>query len=124
MAKTATAPAAPFFKATPRRRASEPAQHATPRAASLEERTAVLETRWEETVPTLATSKDIAELRGEMRTLENRLIKWGVGGVIALAAVFFGMLAANTARIDRLDAKIDARFDTLLAEIRALGRTQ
>jgi len=109
MAKTATAPTAPYFPAKPAR---EPRRE---RTASIEERTAVLETRWEETVPTLATSKDISDLRSE-------LIKWGVGAVLALAAVFFGMLATNTARIDRLDSKIDARMDAAIAEIKADNR--
>jgi len=96
--------------------------HSAAGRASIEERTAILETRWEETVPTLATSKDISDLRSE-------LIKWGVGAVLALAAVFFGMLAANTARIDRLDSKIDSRIDGIdsridgaIAELKADNR--
>jgi len=32
-------------------------------------------------------------------------------------------IRAMNARIDRLDSKIDARFDALMAEVRALGRT-
>jgi len=88
---------------------------AQPRTSSIEERTAVLETRWEQTVPTLATSKDISDLRSE-------LIKWGLGALITLAAVLVAMITANTARIDRLDAKIDPRFDAMMTEIRALGR--
>jgi len=102
---------------TPRRTRDTRAAHShnAARTASIEERTAVLETRWEETVPTLATSKDISDLRSE-------LIKWGVGAVLALAAVFFGMLAANTARIDRLDSKIDSRIDGAIAELKADNR--
>jgi len=110
-----------------------PRSRAQPRTSSLEERTAVLETRWEQTVPTLATSKDISDLRSE-------LLKWGVGAVIALSAVFFALLDASTARtdstladikadgratnarIDRLDAKMDSRFDSLMAELRMLRR--
>jgi len=87
------------------------------RTASIEERTAVLETRWEQTVPTLATSKDISDLRGEMRILENRLIKWGVGAGLALLAVFAAVFIANTARMDALDAKLEtsvAKLDTKL----------
>jgi len=32
------------------------------------------------------------------------------------------MITANTARIDKLDAKIDSRFDALMAEIRELRK--
>jgi len=130
MAKTATATAIPL----PQPPAREQARGY--RNASIEERTAILETRWEETVPTLATSKDISDLRGEMRNLENRLIKWVIGAAIALVAVFVALLTANTqridaalaelkadsrsmnARIDRLDEKIDTRFDALMVELR------
>jgi len=80
-------------------------------------------------VPTLATSRDISdlrgemgEIRGEMRNLENRLIKWVVGAGLALLAVVVVLFTANTARIDKLDAKIDARFDALMAEIRELRK--
>jgi len=101
---------------------------AQPRTASIEERTAALEARWEETVPTLATSKDISDLRSEM-------IKWVVGAGLALFAAFAAMFMANSARIDTLatrtdarfdalDAKIDSRFDALMAEIRALRRAE
>jgi len=112
MPKTATAPAAPYFHAKPAR------EQARARTASIEERTAVLETRWEETVPTLATSRDISDLRGEMRNLENRLIKWGVGAGIALLAVFAAVFIANTARMDALDAKLDSRIDELKSDVR------
>jgi len=86
-------------------------------------------------VPTLATSKDISDLRSEM-------IKWVVGAGLALFAAFAAMFMANSARIDtlaarqdtrmdaldakidRLDAKIDSRFDALMAEIRMLRRAE
>jgi len=104
---------------------------AQPRRASIEERTAALEARWEETVPTLATSKDISDLRSEM-------IKWVVGAGLALFAAFAAMFMANSARIDTLaarmdtlaarmdalDAKIDSRFDALLAELRRQRRPE
>jgi len=134
MAKTAVAslPQVPTREA----RTAREQERGGYRNASIEERTAVLETRWEETVPTLATNKDISDLRGEMRNLENRLIKWVVGTAIALVAVFVALFTANTqrmdaalaelkadsrsmnARIDRLDEKIDSRFDALMAELR------
>jgi len=152
MPKTATA-AAPQILAQAARNAREQGHdarsHGGYRDTPVEERVAVLEARWEETVPTLATSKDISdlrgelkgemsELRGEMRNLENRLLRWGVGAVLALLAVLAATFAANTARIDSLaarmeqntarldsrmdalDAKLDARFDALMAELRAI----
>jgi len=60
-------------------------------------------------------SRDISDLRGEMRNLENRLIRWVVGAVIALAAVFTGMLAANSARLDGAIAATSARLDAAIA---------
>jgi len=95
-------------------------------------------------MPTLATHSDISDIRSQIRGTENRLIMWGIGAVIALAATLVAMITANTARIDtqagrmdaalaeiradnrttnaridRLDEKIDARFDALMAELRA-----
>jgi len=163
MPTTATAPSPLIHAQAAARSAGEQGRsvrsHSGYRDAPVEERVAVLEARWEETVPTLATSKDISdlrgglrgemrelrgelkgemsELRGEMRNLENRLLRWGVGAVLALLAVLAATFAANTARIDSLaarmeqntarldarmdalDAKLDARFDALMAELRA-----
>jgi len=149
MPKTATAPS-PYIHAQATGNAREQGRsaarsHSGYRDAPVEERVAVLETRWEATIPTLATSKDISdlrgemsELRGEMRSLENRLLRWGVGSVLALLAVLAATFAANTARIDSLaarmeqntarldaridalDAKLDARFDAIMAELRVI----
>jgi len=94
----------------------------TVRVVPLEERVAVLETHAQQ----IATKADISDLRSE-------ILKWGVGAVVALSAVFFALLAASTARtdatladikadqramnarIERLDEKIDSRFDALLS---------
>jgi len=145
MPKTATA-VGPQILAQAARKAREQGRgvrsHRSTRDAPVEERVAVLEARWEETVPTLATSRDISdlrgemgelrgELRGEMRSLENRLLKWGVGAVLALLAVLAATFSATNARIDSLaarqdarmdalDAKLDARFDALMTELRAI----
>jgi len=122
MAKTAAAlssiPAA-THTASAREQESGAAKQGGFRTASIEERTAVLETRWEETVPTLATSKDISDLRGEMRNLENRLLRWGVGAGIALLAVFATIFIANTARMDALDAKLETSVGKLDAKLDA-----
>jgi len=107
MAKAATAPLPQVHSQAVRNVRSRGSY----RTASIEERTGVLEARWEETVPTLATKADISDLRSE-------IIKWVVGAGLALLAVTVALFTANTARIDRLDAKIDARFDAIMAELR------
>jgi len=81
-------------------------------AVSLEERTAVLETRWEETIPSLATKTDL-------RDLENRQLKWGIGAGLALLGVFAAVFIANTARMDALDAKLDTSVGKLDAKLEA-----
>jgi len=140
MPKTATA-AAPQILAQAARSAREQGRgvrsHGGYRDAPVEERVAVLEARWEETVPTLATSKDISDLRGEltgemsglrgeMKNLENRLLRWGVGAVLALLAVLAATFTAGTARIDQVNARLDevngrldARIDRLEERIDA-----
>jgi len=121
MAKTATAPLAHSLAQSVAHNAREQGRGSRSqggfRTVSIEERTAALEARWEETVPTLATSRDISDLRGEMRNLENRLIKWGVGAGIALLAVFAAVFIANTARMDALDAKLETSVGKLDAKI-------
>jgi len=127
MATTAQAPAAHFPHAQAPRRSV--------RHVPVDERVSVLEARWEQTIPELATHRDISDLRSE-------IIKWVVGAGIALFAAFAALFIANTARIDalaarqdtrmdaldakldRLDAKMDSRFDALMAEIRALRRAE
>jgi len=140
MAKTATAPFSHSLAQSVAHHAREQGRGSRSqggfRAASIEERTAVLETRWEQTVPSLATKADL-------RDLENRQLKWGIGAGIALLGVFAAVFIANTARmdaldakldasvsrldermdrldakIDRLDAKLDARFDAIMVELR------
>jgi len=88
---------------------------------SLEERTAALEVRLEVIIPTLATKTDLI-------SLENRLLRWGIGAGIALLAVFAAVFIANTTRMDALDAKLDAvaarqdaRMDALDAKVDRLN---
>jgi len=109
------------------------------RGTSLEVRTTVLEARWEETIPRLATKADISDLRGEMRGLENRLIKWVIGAALALVAVFTalftymgtqmssaladqaarmeGALTAQATRMDNALADQAARTDTAIGSL-------
>jgi len=88
---------------------------------SLEERTTALEVRLEVIIPTLATKTDVINL-------ENRLLRWGIGAGIALLGVFAAVFIANTARMDALDAKLDAvaarqdaRMDALDAKVDRLN---
>jgi len=81
---------------------------------SLETRTTVLETRWEDTFPTLATKADV---RAESRGAETRMTLWIFGGALALAALLVPLLTANTARIDKLDTKIETSADRINARV-------
>ncbi|KXU35803.1 hypothetical protein AXK11_05525 [Cephaloticoccus primus] len=117
------------------------------RAATIEERVVVLETRWQDIVPNLATKTDLGDLRWS-------LAKWIMG---AIATVLIGLVGsflmlqgnlnatasrldtridnlaaqlkaeirdlkddirATNARMDRLEEKLDARFEALMAELR------
>jgi len=80
------------------------------RGVPTEERVSVLEAQWETLTPALATKADIGDLRSE-------ILKWGVGAAIALFTAFAAMFIANTARIDRLDGKIDASVSKLDAKL-------
>jgi len=105
MPQAATVP-----RAAHTRRTRSPERHAsaynTPRAASIEERTAVLETRWEETVPTLPTQ---ADMRG--------LVLWIVGAAFTLALGAGGLWVSSNARIDQVNARLDTRMDSLEAKL-------
>jgi len=91
----------PTHAHTPRR-----TREAHARTRSLEERVAVLETHSQ----AIATKADISDLRSE-------ILKWGTGAAIALFAAFAALFVANTARIDRLDGKIDASVAKLDAKL-------
>jgi len=117
-------------------------------AQPIEARVSALEARWEETTPTLATRVDISDIRGELRGVENRLIKWVLGAafglLFAMLGIFFSGYTSVNARIDsvaaelraeiretnarmearfeKVDAKferMDAKFDALMAELRS-----
>jgi len=132
--------AAPFPQAHAEPRARERTRAAKPfeRTESVEERVSALEARWEATVPTLAT---IADLRG----VENRLIVWILGAagtlLLSLLGIFFAGYNSLNARIDsavaelrtetrssiaelraemrEANARMDSRFDALMAELRS-----
>jgi len=61
-----------------------------------------LETRWEETVPTLPTQ---ADMRG--------LVLWIVGAAFTLALGAGGLWVSSNARIDQVNARLDTRMDSL-----------
>jgi len=137
MAQAATAPL-PLTPVNGAHAAREQERDARPsnshRSASIEERTTALEIRWEVTIPTLATKTDVINL-------ENRLLRWGVGAAIGLAAVLTALfthsatrmdnalaantahmdstLAAHTTRIDNALAANTARMDNAIAELKA-----
>jgi len=85
-------------------------ERAAVRSLPTEERVSVLEAQWDTLTPNLAKKADISDLRSD-------IIKWGAGAGIALFAAFAAMFIANTARIDRLDGKIDASVAKLDAKL-------
>jgi len=101
MPQAATLPTSPLAHSHSRR-----SSRANTRPVPLEERVAVLETHAQQ----LATKADISDLRSE-------ILKWGTGAAIALFAAFAAMFIGNTARIDRLDGKIDASVAKLDAKL-------
>jgi len=134
MAQAATAPL-PLTPVNGARDTREQERGPHPRNGyrTIEERTTALEIRWEAIIPTLATKTDVINL-------ENRLLRWGIGAAIGLAAVLTALFthsatrmdnaiaelraesqAMNT-RIDRLDSRmdrLDARMDRLDEKIDA-----
>jgi len=105
------------------------AEPAPVQAKTADERIAVLETRWEETIPKLATKADLAEVR-------SGLVKWtiGVGAAIlvGILSLLFASHHSTNARIDSVSERIDsvseridsvnAKIDSAVAELRAENR--
>jgi len=145
----AAAPLSPAHAhAGPRSREHSRAAKELWQAQPIEARVSALEARWEETVPTLATSRDLSELRAELQGSENRLIKWVLGAafglLFAILGIFFSGYTSVNARIDSVAAELraeiretnarmearfermeskfermDAKFDALMAELRS-----
>jgi len=78
------------------------------RNASIEERTTALEVRLEVIIPTLATKADVINL-------ENRLLRWGIGAAIGLAAVLTALFTHSATRMDNALAANTAHMDSTLA---------
>ncbi|KXU38240.1 hypothetical protein AXK11_00950 [Cephaloticoccus primus] len=113
-------------------RAQEVPQQAAARetivqAHSTEERVSVLEARWEETIPALATKTDLAELRTELAQVKSDLVKWALGIAASVLVAFIGLLFAShhstntrfdqvNVRIDQLQSETNARFDQLQSD--------
>jgi len=121
--KTATIPLPQVHAAAAPRTARQEAWRAQP----IEARVSALEVRWEETTPTLATRKDLSDLRtelvGSMGSLENRLIKWILGAafglLFAVLGIFFSGYNALNARFDSVNGRIDSAVTELRTENRA-----
>jgi len=109
-AVAAPLPSAPYVGPSPREhsRAAKELWQAQP----IEARVSALEARWEETVPTLATSRDLSELRAELQGSENRLIKWVLGAAFGLLFAILGIFFSGY-------TSVNARIDSVAAELRA-----
>jgi len=90
-------------------------------AHSTEERVSVLEARWEETIPALATKADLAEVNTSM-------VRWVIGAGASVLVAFIGLTLAShhstnarfdqvNVRIDQLQSDTNARFDQVNARI-------
>jgi len=113
MAQAATAPL-PLTPVHGARDAREQEQGTRPsnshRHTSIEERTTALEIRWEAIIPTLATKADVINL-------ENRLLRWGIGAAIGLAAVLTALFTHSATRMDNAIAELKAESQTMNARI-------
>jgi len=93
-----------------------------PQSEPVATRLAVMETRWEEVIPTLATNaalnEAVAQLRTDMHKMEATITRWMLGVLIGMFVGFAGMFFAQQRSldnaIDRLDRKID-RIERLYA---------
>jgi len=100
------------------------------KAQPLEARVSALEARWEETTPTLATHKDLSDLRtelvGSMGALENRLVKWILGAafglLFAVLGIFFSGYISLIGRIDSAVSELRTENRAALSELRAENR--
>ena len=81
---------------------------------TMEERVAMLETRLETVLPTLATKEDIARLEGKMDAMYERLD----GKIDANTERLDGKIDANT---KGLEGKIDAMENKLLIKFTGIG---
>jgi len=117
MPKAATVPLPQMQVPTSPRSARQEAWRAQP----IEARVSALEARWEETTPTLATRKDLSDLRtelvGSMGSLENRLIRWILGAAFGL---LFAVLGIFFSGYISLIGRIDSAVTELCVETRAL----
>jgi len=126
MPKAATFPLPQVQAAASSRMARQEAWRAQP----IESRVSALEARWEETTPTLATSKDLSDLRTELQSsmgaLENRLIKWILGAafglLFAVLGIFFSGYNALIGRIDSAVTEFRAENRGSITELRTENR--
>jgi len=126
MPKTATIPLPQVHAAAAPRSARQEAWKAQP----IEARISALEARWEETTPTLATRKDLSDLRtelvGSMGSLENRLIKWILGAafglLFAVLGIFFSGYISLIGRIDSAVSELRTENRAAVSELRTENR--
>jgi len=117
MAQTISAPL-PHVPAEPSAREHARAERQAWSAQSVESRVSVLEARWEETVPTLATSLGV---RAELRAVENRLIIWILGAAFSLLFAVLGIFLSGYNTINERFDSINSRFDSVNTQIHSVN---
>jgi len=128
----------PHAVAVPSAREHARAAKQARRTQPLEARVSALEARWEETVPTLVTSRDLSELRTELKgdigALESRLIKWVLGAAAGVLLALAGVVSTTHSRFDSVNERIDSvneridsvneRIDSAVSELRTELRAE
>jgi len=82
--------------------------------ASIDRRLTVLETKWEEVIPNLATKADLERGLGELRTdihkMDASIARWMLGTIIALIIGFGGMFFALQRNMDNAITRIERLY--------------
>ena len=81
---------------------SAPDEREAPDWADLARRVAVLETRFDTVLPTLATKADLAELCTEIEALRADLIKWMAATLMTILLSFVGLFVGLTRTISAM----------------------
>jgi len=86
---------------------------------SVETRLTVLEARWEDVIPTLATKADLershGELRIELHKMDARIARWILTTIVALFVGLAGMFFAQQRNLDNAISRLERLYITTQA---------
>jgi len=71
---------------------------------------AVLEARWEDIIPTLATKADLGDLRTELHKMDASLTRWMLTTAVALFVGIAGMLFAQQRSLDNAISRLERLY--------------